>query len=154
MKHKVAIIILSISLTIFVLYGVMTTLVIRETKSEISDLKIKYNEVVDDYKVLSENYQNEILDKAYSSPVVLEAIARSIDDKAKISVIDGSIVYMYVPYSSDVKSNVEKFAWSIPLTLENNNYTSCIITAVDDAGKCVYGWTILQNSDSYAFLSE
>ena len=161
MKHKVVIIILSVLLTIFVLYGVMTTFAIRETKSEMSDLKIKYNyavdkysDVVDDYKELSENYQNEILDKVYSSPAVLVAIAQNIDNDATIDVINDSIVYMYVPYSSDIIEKVKKYVGLIPTALNTYGYKSCIIVVVDETGKCEFGWTILQNKDSYAFLSE
>lgn len=154
MKRKVVIIILSVLLTIFVLYGVMTTFAIRETKSEMSDLKIKYSAVVDDYKELSENYQNKILDEVYSSPVVIEAIAQNIDSKAKVDVINDSIVYMYVPYSSDIIEKVKKYVGLIPTSLKTYGYKSCIIVVVDETGKCEFGWTILQNKDSYAFLSE
>ena len=154
MKRKVVIIILSVLLTIFVLYGVMTTFAIRETISEMSDLKIKYNDVVDDYKELSENYQNKILDEAYASPVVIEAIALNIDSKAKVDVINDSIVYMYVPYSSDIIEKVKEYVGFIPTSLKTYGYKSCIIVVVDETGKCEFGWTILQNKDSYAFLSE
>ena len=152
-KLKIAVICLSILFILSVLYGVMTTFVIREALIESSMWETKYNEVVDDYKELSEKYQNGVLNDIRSLPIVLDATARCIDDKAKVGIVD-KVVYMYVPYSSDVKSKIESYAWSIPSALKNDNYSSCIITVIDDMGKCVYGWTILPNSDTYAFVSK
>lgn len=150
MKQKVIVIILSVLLGIFVLYGVMATFAIRESMSEVSQLETKYSEVIDDYKELSNKHQ----DNVYSVPIVLDTIARSIDEKATVNVIDNNVVSIYVPYSSGVKDKVEQYIWGIPTTLENDGYNSCIITVIDNDGKCVFGWTILSNGKTYAFLSE
>ena len=145
-KYKVIGIILSVITFVLGAYSVIAT-------KAIIDCTQDYDELLADYKELSEKHKNEVLEDVFSAPIILDAIARSINDKAKVSVIDDSFLYMYVPYSDEVKSKVEEYAWSIPSALKSEGYKSCIITAVDSEGKCVCGWTILLNGDSYAFLS-
>ncbi len=154
-KGKIAIIVMSVLLAAFVLYGVVSTVAVREAFTESAEWKSKYNEVVKNYKEVSDKYIDKALENVNSSPVVLESVAKSIDDNAEVSAI-GRVVYMYVPCSTDVmevKGNVEKYVTYISSALKMD-YDSCIIIAVNETGKCLGGWTILQNGDNYAFVSE
>lgn len=153
MKKSKVIIILSICVVLLGIYSIITTVAMVERTREYDELADKYNDAVDDYKSLSQEHSEDVLEEVFATPVVIESIASSIDDNAAVNVVD-DVVYMYVPYSKDVKDKVEEYAWGIPSSLKNYDYKSCIITVVDDEGKCTHGWTILTNGETYAFLSE
>ena len=154
MKSKIVNVVVAVLLVAVVLYGIVVTVAIRETMIESSELKTKYDEVVKDYKEVSEQYSKEVIDKAFSIPIVLEATAQSIDKKGKVSIINDETVYMRLPYVDNIKDRVEEYVWAIIRELKQKDYKSCVITVIDDHGKCVYGWSILQNGDTYTFISE
>lgn len=152
-KSRVIVIVLSVLLALFALYGVVATFAVREAMQNNDTLEATYGEVAERYKELVGKYEKQVYEDIESNPVILTALAHSIDDNAKISVID-DIVYMHIPYTNDVKSKVAPFVSSIETELKNKDYSSCVITVVDEIGKCVFGWTILPNGESHAFLSK
>ena len=155
--NKSKIIIVSLCLVIIGLgwYGVTSAMTKGDIEKKYEELTNKYDTVVNDYKELSNTYQDKLLNDAYSSPIVLEATASLIDNKAKVTVID-KVAYMYVPCPNDilaVKNKVEPYVGYIPGAIDDE-YDSCIITAIDDSGKCVGGWTVLATGETIPFVSK
>ena len=118
-----------------------------------NDILSKYNEVVTDYKDLFERYKNEIAENL-AIPASTSAIANLISEDSLVTVFDERVVHITVPYSTDIKDTVEKYVTMIPSSIGSYEYESCIISVVDEMGKCVYGWTIYETGDTDTFISE
>lgn len=139
-------IIMGILIIILSAYSVLSTVAMVQRTNEYDKITKAYNELL---------VENLYEDNDYSL-ITLEASAHCIDEGAKITRVD-NVVYMYVPCTTnimDVKSNVEKFLFSIPPVLEKNELDSCVITVIDANGKCLGGWTVLKNGDTNAFLGK
>jgi ABC-type multidrug transport system fused ATPase/permease subunit len=132
-------------------YSVIATVAIVEIQKEES---LKYNELFTKYKEISEKYTNSIIDKIAETPVILSGVASSINEKSSISRLNDKIVVMTVPYSKDIKTQVEKYVSFIPPALDSGKLNSCIIIATDDNDRCVLGWTISKDGNSYPFISD
>lgn len=124
----------------------------NDLQTKYDDLLGKYSNVVDLYGELSEKYEAEIMDNL-STPVVITAIAKSIDDNAVITIYNEKIAHVMVSYSAGIKEKVEEFYWMIPSALSTEGYESLIISAIDETGKCVCGWTIYETGENDPFVS-
>lgn len=157
MKVRVITIILSVLLLIAIAYVVFVTIVANEA---IDGWSVKYDEVVgkysdaiENYKELYEKYKNEIAEKM-AIPAPASAIANLIDEDSLITVFDERVIHITVPYTTDIKDTVEGYVAMIPSLISVYGYESCIISVVDETGKCVCGWTIYETGDTDTFMSE
>ena len=153
MKCKVSIIVLAVLLVVSVVYGVVATIGVRDALNDASEWEMMHGEVLGNYKELSKKYET-LVEKDLSTPPVIKAIANLIDDNASITTYNESVVNIVVSETADIKSKVEEQLIFIKSSLNTYKYKSCVISVVDTNGKCVYGWTVLANGTSYAFLSE
>lgn len=125
----------------------------EEIRNKHDTLQVQYDELFANYKDLYERYEGEIEDEL-SIPVVVSTMAKQIDKNAVVTVFDEKVVHIMVSYATDIKNRVEEYVGLIPSTLGTYEYESCIISVVDDTGKCVYGWTIWEKGEIDTFVSE
>lgn len=123
------------------------------------DLKAKYDKLNEDhfdicnsYKDLYARYNEAVADDMAIS-ISLQAIARVLDDNASIVIFDERVIHIMVSYFDGVKEKVEEFYPMIVTDLKTDGYESCIVSVIDGAGKCLYGWTIYANGENDPFLS-
>lgn len=156
MKLRVVTIILSVLLLVAIAYVVLVTIAANET---IDGWSVKYDEVAGKYSDAIENYKElydkykEMVEDDLSTPIVVSTIAKQIDENAVVSVFDERVVHIIVPYSDNIKDKVEEVAWMLPSSLGTYEYESCIITVVDETGKCAQGWTICETGETDYFIS-
>ena len=153
-------IILTILLIISILYGIfftIATVAIWESYFELSDehdtLSENYSEVVESYKELHGKY-SEVIEDDLSIPVVIQGIAKSIGENAVVTKFDERVIHIIVSYSTDIKDKVEESYHFITSALRTSGYESCVISVVDENGKCVYGWTVFDTGDYNPFVSD
>ena len=173
-KTKVTVIIMSVTIVLLTVYGVIMT--INSTKqsraySDLSEqfdytsrgydgledrydtLKAKYDELSEnhsttlgEYKELVETYGNLLNDDLASHPVVMTAIARSIDERASVH-LSNNVATMYLPYSDNTIDKLVEYTSAICLAVEQGGYNSCVVVVVSEDGHCVYGVSYLQNGE-------
>ena len=149
---KVMNILLIILVVLFGVYSVMSTLAMVERTRDYNEVVDKYSNVVDDYKLLYDKYSNT-MNTTQVSQILIESVVHNISDVAECGIFN-EVLYVCLPNFDDVKNKVEEHYQYISLLLEQYDYKSCVITVVDESGKCLYGWTLLSNGENYSFLSE
>lgn len=152
-KWKIIAIVLLVLFVLAILYGGLTTIAFVACDREYTKIVSKYNEVIEDYKDLSGRYTETITEDLVITPVV-ESLARGIDESSTVSLTSDSVVHIAVPDSSDMRARLEEKIMFFPAALTSGEYKSCIITIVDDNGKCTQGLTVFPDGKNYAFLSE
>ena len=135
-------------------------------KEEYKDVQSKYDELETKYDTLNEDYfymcnaykslyaqYNEIVADDAAISVSIKAIASVIDENSHIAIFDGRVIHIMVSYFEGVKEKVEEFYPMIVTDLTKDGYESCIVSVIDEDGKCLYGWTIYKTGESDPLLS-
>lgn len=129
--------------------------------SKLDSLQKRHEELEEISKELAETNQGNIenkTDKLETRHFVFKAAGQCMDENAECSILNDDLIQITIPMGSktaeEVKNAISVYAPAIPTALNDSEFKSCIITAVDSSGTVIFGYTIKKDKSLSTFVSD